>query len=277
MNIKKLNPAASPRAAFGAQLRRSREERGWTQDQLGEYLECTGGHVSGVETAVKSPSKAFSIKCDRLFGTGMVFQILWRAIKGNPFMDGFPAYTAEEASAEALRVYEDRRIPGLLQTASYAAALESGNVLRGKITQEQADARVSFLMERQQLLTKIPLVTLHVIMDESCLQRTIGGPKVMIDQFRKIEEMFKRPKTTIQVAPNSIGATHPLAHPVTLLTMPGRGTLGYTETLQRGFVEKDLDTLHQWGGDYDQLQVEAHPQAASLGLIQQVREDLEHG
>jgi len=33
-NIKELNPDSSPRAAFGARIRRYRVERGWSQDML---------------------------------------------------------------------------------------------------------------------------------------------------------------------------------------------------------------------------------------------------
>ncbi|MFD7020862.1 helix-turn-helix domain-containing protein [Streptomyces sp. NPDC059161] len=41
MNIKELDPESSPQAAFGARLRRLREEHGWTQDELGEEMGCS--------------------------------------------------------------------------------------------------------------------------------------------------------------------------------------------------------------------------------------------
>ncbi|MFE0464149.1 helix-turn-helix domain-containing protein [Kitasatospora sp. NPDC058965] len=276
MNLKRLDPSASPCAAFGDQLRRSRNERGLTQDQLGELMGCTGGHLSGIETAVKSPGRRFAVKADELFGTGLTFQILWQAIKNRAFLEGFPEYTAEENRATGIRLFEMRVIPGLLQTPEYAAAWESGFVARGKVSQEQAAARVRFLLDRQRVLTKTPLVALHAIMDETCLRRPIGGRAVMIGQLHHLEALYQRPRTAIQVAPDSLAEAHPLGFPMTLLTMPNRGMLGYTESLHRGFLEREPETVASWASDYDQLQIEALSRAASLALIRRLREELEH-
>ncbi|WP_280664456.1 MULTISPECIES: DUF5753 domain-containing protein [unclassified Kitasatospora] len=207
----------------------------------------------------------------------MTFQILWQAIRNQAFLEGFPEYTAQEGHATALRFFQTRIIPGLLQTEEYAAAWESGHVQRGKVTQEQADGRVSFLMDRQRILSRTPAPALHSIMDEICLRRPIGGRGVMARQLRHLEELYHRPKTTIQIAPDSLAEAHPLNHPVTFLTIPGRVMLGYTETLQRGYLERDSDTVESWASDYDQLAVEALSRAASLALIRRLREELEHG
>ncbi|MDH6108840.1 transcriptional regulator with XRE-family HTH domain [Kitasatospora sp. MAP12-15] len=277
MNLKRLDPSKSPLAAFGDQLRRSRNEKGWTQDQLGDRMGCSGGHISGLETAAKSPGRKFAIRADAVFGTGLTFQILWQAVKNQAFLEGFPEYVAKEAHAKTLRFFQTRIIPGLLQTEEYAAALESGYVQRGKATQDQADGRVRFLMDRQRILHATPAPSLHSIMDEVCLRRPIGGRGVMVRQLRHLEELYQRPKTTIQIAPDSLAEAHPLNHPVTLLTLPGRVVLGYTETLQRGYLERDSETVESWASDYDQLAVEALSRAASLALIRKIREELEHG
>ncbi|GAB2711759.1 helix-turn-helix domain-containing protein [Kitasatospora kifunensis] len=276
MNIKRLDPSASPGAAFGDQLRRSRNERGWTQTQAGEHLGCTGSHLSGVENARKLPGRKFAIRADEVFGTGLTFQILWQAIKNRAFLEGFPEYAAKEAHATVLRIFQPRIVHGLLQTAEYAVAWESGNVLRGKASQEQADARVKLLLDRQRILAKPSRPTLSVIMDETCLRRPVGGPLVMIRQLRHLEDLAQQPKTTIQIAPDSLAEAHPLNHPVTLLTLPGRVVLGYTEGLQRGYLERDSETVVGWADDYDQLRVEALPRAASLAMIRRLREEYEN-
>jgi transcriptional regulator with XRE-family HTH domain len=265
----------SPEAAFGDQLRRSRNEKGWTQDELGERLGCTGGHISGLETAVKSPSRKLAIKVDEVLGTGMTFQILWQAIKNQAFLEGFPEYAGEEARAKALRLFHHRRIPGLIQTVEYAEAIEAANVRRGTITPDQAEARVRLLLNRQRLLDKSPRPTFHAILDEACLRRPVGGPEVMARQLGYLEELFERPKTTIQVAPASLAETNPLNHPLTLLTLPGRVMLCYTEGLLRSSLERDTDIVSGWAENYDLLQVEALPRAASLAMIRKLREEFE--
>jgi hypothetical protein len=225
---------------------------------------------------VKSPSRKLAIKVDEVFGTGMTFQILWQAIKNQAFLEGFPEYAGEEARARTLRLFHHRLIPGLIQTAEYAEAIEAANVRRGTITPEQAEARVRLLLNRQRVLSNSPRPTFHTILDEACLRRLVGGPEVMARQLHYLEELFDRPKTTIQVAPAALGEANPLNHPLTLLTLPGRVMLGYTEGLQRSFLERDTDIVSGWGENYDLLQVEALPRAASLAMIRKLREDLEH-
>ncbi|WP_420897009.1 Scr1 family TA system antitoxin-like transcriptional regulator [Kitasatospora aureofaciens] len=81
----------------------------------------------------------------------------------------------------------------------------------------------------------------------------------------------------VQVSPFSLGEDRPLAHPITLLSMPNRTIVGYGETQRRGFLERDVDILAEWAGEYDQLQVEALSRAASREFIRQVRRGFENG
>ncbi|TQF04454.1 helix-turn-helix domain-containing protein [Kitasatospora acidiphila] len=275
MNRLLLPATAPPRVEFATQLRLMREALGLTQAQLADRTEYSSVHISAVETGRKPPTLRFAKSMDRAFDSGTKFVELFGRIHGHSLLQGFPEYTAYERNATAVRLFETCVIPGLLQTAEYAAAWESGYIQRGKITQDQANGRVDVLMDRQQLLMKTPSVGLYAIMDETCLRRPVGGRLVMINQLRSLEELASRPKTIIQIAPESLGEAHPLRHPLTLLTMPGGVMLGYTETLQRGLLERDSDTVALWASDYDQLQAEALSRAASLSMIRRLREDLE--
>jgi len=60
-------PASSPAALFGAEVRRLREAQGWSQDALGEQLSYSGQLVGLVENAKRTPSREFAENCDRLF------------------------------------------------------------------------------------------------------------------------------------------------------------------------------------------------------------------
>ena len=91
------------------------------------------------------------------------------------------------------------------------------------------------------------------------------------------EELAARPQMVVQVSPFSLGEDRPLAHPITLLSMPNRTIVGYGETQRRGFLERDVDILAEWAGEYDQLQVEALSRAASREFIRQVRRGFENG
>ncbi|MGC0312156.1 helix-turn-helix domain-containing protein [Kitasatospora acidiphila] len=277
MNIKKLDPSASSVAAFGNQLRKSRMEKGWTQVQLGKLMGCTGAHISGLETGAKSPSPQFAKRADELFGTGLTFQILCRAIKDQVFLDGFTELSNEEVRAAEIRTFELGVIPGMFQAPHYAAALASAHVGRGAITEAQARERLAFLENRQRHLITAPTAPrFYAIMSESCLRQVVGGPEVMDVQLDHLERLATRPKVTIQAVPFSMGELQPFNGPMVLLTMRDRSLLGYCESAARGYLERDLDLLRAWEVAYDQLQVNALSPAHTLDLIRTVRRELHH-
>ncbi|MFJ7422419.1 Scr1 family TA system antitoxin-like transcriptional regulator [Streptomyces uncialis] len=278
MNRKELDPQSSPRAAFGAQLRRSREDREWIQDELAERMGYSGTHVSAVETCRKSPTLTFARKADEALDTGATFEVMWQAIRKTVLLEGFPEYLQEEAKAAKLRTFELGVIPGVFQTSPYAEALARADVERGASTTELATERVSLLRTRQRRLLATedaPLV--YAVLDESCLCRVVGGRNVMIEQLDHLTEQARSPRVTLQLVPFTLGHLRPLLLPVVLLTMRDRSVIGYTESASRGYLERDDDLIRTWEWAYDQLQAGALSPAASLELIDDIRKELQDG
>ncbi|TQF04479.1 helix-turn-helix domain-containing protein [Kitasatospora acidiphila] len=274
MNIKRLNPGASPRAAFGDQLRRSRLEKGWTQVEAGLHLGCTGAHVSGVETASKLPGRLFAVRADEVFSTGLLFQILWQAIKGRSFLEGFPEYLAEEAKAVEVRMFELDVIPGPLQTPEYAAAIAKADVARGIIDETQAKERLALLAARRRRLIQSPAGPyFYAVLNEGCLRRVVGGPAVMVRQLDALEQASASPRITIQVAPFALGEHRPFVLPISLLSLPDRSLIGYTESEGQATLVRDAATLATWDRAYHHLQVGALSELASLDKIRAAREE----
>ena len=275
MNRKDLDPTSSPHAALGVQLRRSREAQGLTQTGLGDVIRYSGAYISSVERGARPPSRRFVEAADDALTTGGTLELMLDQLEHSVLMEGFPEYASQEAEAVAIRLFELGVIAGLLQTEDYATAYESAPIKRGTATQQQADERVRFLLARQERLSQASPPLLHAVIDEWSLRRPIGGSAVMAGQLLHLEELADRPNVIIQVAPLNLGESRPFAHPVTLLTLRNRSMLGYTETLHRGYLERDMERLAAWVRDYDRLQVEALPQAASVELIRSVRRDFE--
>ncbi|WP_329591661.1 helix-turn-helix transcriptional regulator [Streptomyces sp. NBC_01005] len=272
VNRKELNPEASPRAAFGARLRRLREERGWTQDHVGALVGCTGRHISALETGRKSPTLPFSRRVDVALDTTNTadsFEREWREIKHGNLLEGFPEYVGYEGRATEIRLFQIGIVPGLLQTPEYARALANGDVWRGSITPEQAEERVSFLAQRQAALTRARPPMLIVVMDESCIRRPIGGPEVMESQIQKLADFAALPNTVLQVAPFGIGERRPFNLPVNLLTLPDRSMVSYAESHSQGHVDRESASVLPLLTAYHQLQAEALSQAASVAMIKQ--------
>ncbi|MCK7628190.1 helix-turn-helix domain-containing protein [Streptomyces sp. RS10V-4] len=274
MNKNELNPDASPQAAYGARLRGLRETRGWTQEGLAERTEYSSVHVSAVENGRKPPTLRFSRSVDRalgLVGTEDAFEREYREIKHGNLLEGFPEYVKHEGRAAEIRLYEIGIIPELLQTPEYAQVLADSAARRGAITPEQADERVTFLMERQATLARPRLPTMLVVMDESCIRRRVGGPKVMNAQLDRLAEFAELPNSVLQIAPYDIGERRPFNLPMNLLTMPDLSVIAYAESQMRGHLERDTAAVLPLLTAYHQLQAEALPQAASVAMIHEAR------
>ncbi|MFD3973905.1 Scr1 family TA system antitoxin-like transcriptional regulator [Streptomyces cyaneofuscatus] len=273
-NIKELNPASSPQAAFGARLRRFREERGWTQDALAPRIGYSSQHISAVETVRKPPSLPFSRKSDLAFGTTGTadsFEREYMELRNGSMLEGFPEYVGYEGRAVELRIYNLGLIPGLLQTPDYARALAYGDVERGAITYEQADERVARLEQRQAALVRSQPPMMFVVMDESCLHQAVGGPEVMNAQLRRLEEMAARPNWIIQVAPFSLGERRAFFLPVNLLTMADRSIVAYAESQAQGYVERETSLVAPMFTAYHQMQGESLSKTASVAKISKLR------
>ncbi|WP_217197532.1 helix-turn-helix domain-containing protein [Streptomyces buecherae] len=270
MNLKDLNPDSSPQAAFGARLRRVREERGWTQEEFGEKVGYSGTHMSAIETGRKPPTLRFSRSLDRFLG-GDAYEREWREMRNGSLLEGFPEYVDYEGRAAEIRLYEVGVVPGLLQTPEYAAALAEGDVRRGAITPDQADEFVSVATERQAVLTRKSPPLLFVVLDESCIRRPVGGTAVMDAQFARLVEFAEQPNTVLQIAPFDMGARRAFTLPITVLTMADRSLMSYAESAHRGHLERETTFVLPILTAYHQLQAEALPQTSSVEMIRQLR------
>ncbi|MCX4678095.1 helix-turn-helix transcriptional regulator [Streptomyces sp. NBC_01433] len=274
VNRKTLDPETSPMQAFGQCLRQARDERGWTQDELGVRMGITGSHVSAVETGRRPPTNRFARSADSALRTGDKFERQSRALKNTALLEGFPEYVRQEVRAAEIRLYEVGVIPGLLQTPDYAATLEADAVRREAITAEQASERVALVAERQAALARSPSPLIFAVLDEGCILRPMGDPSVMDAQFAQLLEFAERPNTLLQIAPFRMGARRPFSLPITVLTLPDRSLVSYAESSQRGHLERETSFVLPILTAYHQLQAEALSQAASVAMIEQVRKGI---
>ncbi|MFE7270020.1 helix-turn-helix domain-containing protein [Streptomyces sp. NPDC057623] len=271
VNRKELDPDKSPGERFGQRLRTLRDERGWTQDELGERMGCSGTHISAVETGRRPPTPRFAHSADRALGTGDLFERQGRAARHTALLEGFPEFVAHEVRAAEIRLFELGIIPGLLQTPEYAAAITMGAVRRGAITEHQAEERLSLLAERQASLERTPAPMVYAVLDESCIRRPVGGPGVMAAQLDRIVAFAELPSTVLQVAPYDLGERRAFDLPVTLLALADRSHIAYAESAQQGRLERDMRFVQPLLTAYHQLQAEALSQVASVAMIEQLR------
>ncbi|MFD5435481.1 helix-turn-helix domain-containing protein [Kitasatospora sp. NPDC127067] len=269
-----LDPTSSPLEALAVQISRSRQAKGLTQIELGKRVGYSNVYISNVERAKQAPSLKFVERVDVALDAGGALTGLWWSWKNGALLPGFSEYLRREREAITARLFDTDMVSGILQHPDYSAAYEAGIVRRGEATREQADGRLSLLAQRQLMLNRGTMI--HAVLDEGALRRPIGGHEIMAVQLSHLESLSDRPNVIIQVAPYRLAEDRPLSHPVTLLTLPNRALVGYTETLQRGYLEQDAETVARWVDRYDRLQVNALSQPDSLAMIRETRKELDH-
>ncbi|MFE3876015.1 DUF5753 domain-containing protein [Kitasatospora sp. NPDC059146] len=275
MNKKKIDPESSPWAPFGIQLRNFREDRKLLLDDLAPLLECSSSHLSYIELAHRPPSRRLAELADIALNTGGTMVLMWYQLKNAAILEGFPEYARYEGLAEQIRIIEVNVVNGLLQTRAYATAIEMSYARQTGGCEKLAEERIEFRLARQKILDRPSPPLLHVVLDESCLRRVVGGRDAMVEQLLHLEEMTTRPNVVIQVVPFSLGADRVFTHMAALLTMPNRKVLAYGEIEQRGYIDRDTKSTAALSKSYDRLAVEAPGQAESRAFIRAARRDLE--
>jgi hypothetical protein len=184
------------------------------------------------------------------------------------------AFRWDESEAAIERTIDPIAVPGLLQTAGYAAAVgEAGRLLNPREDWEEraADERQS----RQRLLDKENPLQLHSLIDEAAIRRTVGGPDVMAEQLAHLLAMGKRNNVTIQVVPFGAGAYGTMSGPVIILGFEDEDPdIGYLEYAAGGTTVEEADDVAAFMAMFNDVQAIALPPKRSAGLIQEVLDQL---
>lgn len=145
--------------------------------------------------------------------------------------DEFREFVAYEDEASHLYAYQASFVPGLLQTAEYAAAITS--LIRGTPPGDPgATEIVDVRMKRQKSLfhrldgDNPPALT-HAL-DEAVLLRRVGGDRVMAGQLDHLLSMATRPTVQLVVLP---------------LSLPGHPGLGGNFELLEFGSDEDADIV----------------------------------
>jgi transcriptional regulator with XRE-family HTH domain len=218
---------------LGSELRKLRENAGYTIDQAAGHLECSPSRVSRIETGKSQPPKQREMRdLLELYGVRdsrtceALLQLAKEAAQPgwyNQFEDAFPprfgSYIGLESEASSLRAFDNQLIHGLLQTVDYARAVLSATLPGEAPT--TIDRLLELRIARQQILgRKDPSFNLWAIMDENVLRRPIGGTAVMRGQVARLLEASEAPNVNLQVLPFDKGAHPGLDGPFFLLGFP---------------------------------------------------------
>ncbi|GAB2549173.1 helix-turn-helix domain-containing protein [Nocardia heshunensis] len=198
--------------ALGARLRELRRAAGLTGRRLAELSGWHESKVSKIEYGRIKPSDAdVRAYCEYTATANQLPDLLatlhnidaayleWRRVLNTGHKRRQQKSLKLEAEATYLRGYQTQIVPGLLQTAEYAAGLLRRSIEFYRIPDE-VEAAVATRMERQRILYQRDH-RFHFLLSEQALYSTVGDDDVMAGQLDRLASMLGMPGIAIGIIP----------------------------------------------------------------------------
>ncbi|MGW0536667.1 helix-turn-helix domain-containing protein [Streptomyces sp. NPDC003032] len=278
--------AGSPtarRRRLAIELKKLREENGFTCNQVGKELDWSSSKVNRMETGQGRVQPSDVEALCRFYDTSEeLCQLLkslakesktkgWWHAHGDAVPSWFSVYVGLEQAASSLRSYHGEFVPGLLQTPDYASEQSRAWVDH---TAEEIQRMVEVRMRRQDLLMGDRAPDLWTVVHQGALMHVVGNRQVMAGQLERMLEMAKLRAVTIQVLPFDAGA-YPTTGAFTVLGFPEQEDpdVVYREGLTDSVYLEGPKEVELYAKAFDHLRALAlSPQRSAL-LIKRVMEE----
>ncbi|MFM9368372.1 helix-turn-helix domain-containing protein [Streptomyces sp. Da 82-17] len=262
-----VNPTVR-RRRLGQELRRLRELKGMTAEEVADKLLVSQSKISRLENGRRSISQrdvrdlcgVYEVEDHRVVESLMQMakdsrqQGWWHAFGDIPYS----VYIGLETDAASLRVYEPQVVPGLLQTRAYAEALIAGALPETANT--DIEKRVQVRMRRQERINsgEAPL-RLWAVLDEAALRRRVGDRQLMIEQLEHLVEMSHQPHVTVQVMPFTMGAHPGVNGQYAILEFPDAAdsSVVYIEGVTSDLYLEKANDVQKYSVMYEHLRAQA--------------------
>ncbi|WP_060906891.1 helix-turn-helix domain-containing protein [Streptomyces scabiei] len=278
-----VNPTVR-RRRLGQELRRLRELKGMTAEEVAERLLVSQSKISRLENGRRSISQrdvrdlcgVYEVEDQRVVDSLMQMakdsrqQGWWHAFGDVPYS----VYIGLETDTASLRVYDPQVVPGLLQTRPYAEALIAGAL--PETTAADIEKRVQVRLRRQERISapESPL-RLWTVLDESALRRVVGNRSLMREQLEHLVEQSQLPHVTVQVIPFDMGAHPGLNGQYAILEFPDASdsSVVYIEGVTSDlYLEKPAD-VQKYSVMYEHLRAQALNVEQSRQLIGEIAKE----
>ncbi|MER6921725.1 helix-turn-helix domain-containing protein [Streptomyces spiralis] len=262
-----VNPTVR-RRRLGQELRRLRELKGMTAEEVAERLLVSQSKISRLENGRRSISQrdvrdlcgVYEVEDHRIVDSLMQMakdsrqQGWWHSFGDIPYS----VYIGLETDAASLRVYDPQVVPGLLQTRQYAEALIAGAL--PETAPADIDKRVQVRMRRQERIsaTENPL-RLWTVLDEAALRRAVGNRALMREQLEHLVEQSQLPHVTVQVIPFDMGAHPGLNGQYAILEFPDAAdsSVVYIEGVTSDLYLEKANDVQKYSVMYEHLRAQA--------------------
>lgn len=278
------------RRRLAAELRRLREERGLTAEELGQVLFHSRTKITRLENAQVRPNLAEIMDLlERLEVTGPRYDKILRLARDAAAKGWWDRYGASmgprqrlaadlESNANTIRSYEQTSIPGLLQTPEFIHTLVELDQCQGPLEyrpERMADAR----LRRQQEFLRDDGPSYEAVLDECVLHRLAIPPQVMAAQLKHmIQVVSEHERLTLHVLPYDAripGGLLPKSSFI-LYTFPEPGDtpLAVVDTVTTDLLVTQRREVVRYTGMYNRLREAALSPEASLTFLEEAADRL---
>ncbi|MGI9000357.1 MAG: helix-turn-helix domain-containing protein [Pseudonocardia sp.] len=219
----------------GNELRQARKRLGETQAAAAKVIDCSTSRMNYLENGrtVQRPDDVRALM--RFYGApdadgerlAMLVKEPGRRTWWTPWEPVIPdhiqLFVGLEGFATSEFVYLPLIIPGMLQTAGYAATMIDAD----QVSPLHHDRVIEFRQARQQrLLASEDPLRLAVVIEEDALDRPVGGADGMRAQLDHLLAMAERDNITVQVMPRSVAVHDGVNGAFTLLDFAATQSIG---------------------------------------------------
>ncbi|MGH3720107.1 MAG: helix-turn-helix domain-containing protein [Pseudonocardiaceae bacterium] len=238
---------------IGVELANFRKRSGRRAVDAAKAIDCSPGKIGHLESGRNQQQPAEVTKLLRFYGADLADVERLASLSGGadrptwwaPWTDVVPdwlrTFVGLEGLASTAWDYATFGVPALLQTSDYSLGVTAGG---SRVRPDHAERVVGLRMDRQRRLDSEsnPLHFVALI-EESVLDRPIGGPAVMRRQLEHLIVMSERDNVEIHILPTSAGSHDGSAGPFTLLDFAQAQSIAYIEIVNGALYIQDYDQV----------------------------------
>jgi DNA-binding XRE family transcriptional regulator len=271
-------PRSTPNARRREKLVNRRLRLGFTQESLANHIGVSSDTIAAWERGTYVPLpryrplladalKIHVIELDRLIDPDAPV-----VLDGHKLPTWFAHYESLMDAAGWLGEVEAVSLPGLLQTARYAAVVERAG--EHPLSEEQVQERVERRLARQAVLEREPHpLHLTAVLPEHLLRAVVGGRDVMHEQLGHLLHVAQRSNVELLVVPADGRATC-FVNGFELLTRPGATEPFMVISVDVGGARyhEDPHLIARFLARFQHLRATALPPTGSIELIAAIRD-----
>jgi transcriptional regulator with XRE-family HTH domain len=251
----------NPLTHFGRQVRKDRQARGWSLDEMAARTGLAAPYWSQIENGKRPPTERVALACDAAFPERRGWYLEYYEESKSWTPAGFRSWGEYEDRARDLRVWSPGVVDGLLQTEDYAREMLR---IHPGVTDEIVSTRLANRMERQKrILHREDPPNVWFVVDEVALYRYVVSPEVMAEQMRHLGDVASLPNVTMQVLPA-------VAHPANASELIIADSAAFVEHMVSGFVYTDDQTVSSLARMMATILSESNKASDSLAMIERM-------